>query len=132
MKRTPLKRKTPMPRASKPIARSSKRLRAVRRKKTEHARPVVDDGFGDRYLHFVAAHPCCMAHVGGCWGDVVAHHHRQGVHCRDHQRAVPLCYQHHAVDWHQHGRVRPMTRDATVVIIEAEIDRLNKEWRRAA
>lgn len=129
MKRTALKRKTPMPRASKPIARPSKRLRAVRRKKTEHARPVVDDGFGDPYLRFVESHPCCMAHLGGCKADVVGHHHRKGVHCRDHQRAVPLCYRHHIVEWHQHGRVRPMTRDATVVIIEAEIDRLNEEWK---
>lgn len=132
MKRTgPIKRKTPMPGASKPMARSSKRLRSVRRKKTEHARPVVDDGFGEPYLAFVRTQPCCMRHLGGCSGDVVPHHHRKGVHCRDHSKTVPLCaIAHHAVGWHQHGRVRPMTRAQTVVIIEAEIERLNEEWRR--
>lgn len=132
MKRSAIKRKAEMPRASKPMARSGKRLRAVRRKKREHARPVVDDGFGEPYLRFVASHPCCMAHLGGCSGDVVAHHHRKGVHCRDHSKTVPLCaVTHHAAEWHQHGRVRPMTRDQTVVIIEAEIERLNEGWRQA-
>lgn len=131
MKRAALKRKTPMPRASKPMARSSKRLRPVRAKKA-HPRPVVDDGFGEDYLRFVASHPCCMAHLGGCFGDVVAHHHRRGEHRRVHRKTVPLCYQHHSVDWHQHGCVRPMTTDETVVVIEAEIERLNEDWRQAA
>ncbi len=131
MKRTgPIKRKTPMPGASKPMARSPKRLRAVRPKKKEHARPVVDDGFGEPYLAFVASHSCCMAPFGGCSGHVVAHHHRKGVHSRVHKMTVPLCHHHHILGWHQHGRVRPMTRAQTVVIIEAEIERLNEEWRR--
>lgn len=130
MKRTALKRKTPMPGALKPMERSAKRLRSVRRKKTEHARPVVDDGFGEPYLAFVRTQPCCMAHIGGCWGQVVGHHHRKGEHMRVHKKAVPLCYMHHICGWHEHGRVPPLTRAQTVVIIEAEIERLNEEWRR--
>lgn len=153
MKRSPLKRTTPMARAPKPMKRKAPLDRAVvnpdmsaavaadalRRSKAAFSNipPLTkrkrDPGlFGDAYLHFVASHPCCMAHLGGCWGDVVAHHHRKGEHRRVHKKTVPLCYQHHVVEWHQHGRVRPLTRRQTVVIIEAEIDRLNEEWRQTA
>lgn len=94
MKRTPLKRGKGLKRRSS-MPRSSSPLRQRRLVKRQYARPVVDDGFGEPYLHFVEAHPCCMAHLGGCSGDVVGHHHRKGEHARVHKRAVPLCYTHH-------------------------------------
>ncbi len=131
MKRSPLKRGKGLKRG-KPLARGNTRLRAKRLVKRQHARPVVDDGFGEAYLEFVAAHPCCMASLGGCLGDVVGHHHRLGEHARVHKKAVPLCYAHHIPGWHDHGRVAPLTRDETVAVFEAEIDRLNQDWEKAA
>ena len=125
MKRSPLKR-------GKPLARGTKRLRRKRRVKTEHARPVEDDGFGKPYLAFIELQPCCAAHLGECSGDVVGHHVREGEHARIHRLAVPLCYTHHIERWHQDGMIVPMTRAETIQLFRAEIDRRQDQWRRAA
>lgn len=129
MRGTVVNRKTPMVRTA--MKRSPSRLRRVR-KKRQDPRPVVDDGFGEVYLKFVASHPCCMESLRGCFGDVVAHHHRKGQHYRNDSKTVPLCYQHHAVEWHQHGCVRPLTRAQTVMVFEARIEQLNQEWSQTA
>lgn len=52
-----------------------------------------------RYLDWVADQGCCFHFLGGCFGDVVAHHYPQGAGFRDDALSCGACVGHHGT-WH--------------------------------
>ena len=95
MKRTELKRKTPL-RASCPTLKRGKPLPAKRAKGERRTTAVRDRA----YLDAVKTLPCCASHLPGvdpCWGPIDPHHttrHGAGVKGDD-DKAIPLCRKHH-------------------------------------
>lgn len=90
MKRTPLKRSTPL-RARAPMKRKPMRRRPRR------ARPGDDPAYRAR----VRALPCCARHMSGCTGPVDPHHagglaHGRGTGLKPPDRTcIPICRGHH-------------------------------------
>lgn len=108
-----------------------------RRAPKEHPRPIADDRrmprvVDQKYLDFVASNPCCAGHLGRCEGDVVPHHYPQGHGFKDDMRTVPLCFEHHSNQVHQHGHIGLLTRDETLVLFRCQQLHLLVVWRDAA
>lgn len=101
MKRSPLKRKTPLRAKRCPVRRPPRRLKR--------------EGSDPAYLELVRGLPCCAAALGWCRGPNVAHHPRHlaggvGLKAPD-SCAIDLCDGHHR-DLHSlSGPFKGWTRD---------------------
>ena len=95
MKRTELKRKTPL--RSK-VAGLLEKVRAPLKKRNakRQARRRADDDVYGSYFRYVKSLPCSVRGEGQCFGEVTGHHLKTvGSGGKDAGNLVPLCYGHH-------------------------------------
>lgn len=126
MKRTELKRKTPLESRSE-LARGEplKRKSPVRRKRSQPRRSErVEDA---AYRAYIQAQPCLVV---GCRCQSDWHHygkHPKGRKCDD-RETVPICFHHHIEWFHQHGHLPDMTPEETRELFKREGGRLRRQY----